>query len=552
MTPVPEQPNATPAPIAQLRQLIERVRSTAGLLHSEPLAEPVDAAAPGLGSLMDRVRAKVSARRAGFVEAQQPPVDVPQFAPDKLALPRAPRGPAGIEMRDEYALDELLSVSDSEFVHNAYRALLRREPDPPGYLHHRSLLDRGEVSRSEMLVGLLRSPEGQQHGVRVRGLSRALLLERIGRWPIVGYVVDVARQLGNLPGTIRRLEAHERRLHRSHEELAATIDALADACETFANGQSDRSAAAFRTTADSLQRMDREKAPQAMGMSLIATVAALRLELSKVAEDGARLASRAAGREELLRIAETALSAVAELDANKENKPTVDHDLDDFYIAFEDAFRGKRSAIKERVAVYLPTVTAVVRKAGGEILDVGCGRGEWLELLKDSGLSARGVDLNRAMVNECRELGLEVVEDDLIAYLADTPSGSLGAITGFHIIEHLPFTRFLTLLDETLRVLKPGGVAIFETPNPENVTVGSCNFWYDPTHERPMPPEPTKRIAELRGFARVEVLRLHPFPFEAHLPKDGDVRDRLVRDRLNHLFYGAQDYSILAYKSEQA
>jgi len=222
-----------------------------------------------------------------------------------------------------------------------------------------------------------------------------------------------------------------------------------------------------------------------------------------------------------------------------------DNQLDRFYLEFEASFRGSREIITERATVYLPVVKAA--KAGTRrrpILDVGCGRGEWLELLKGSGMTARGVDVNAAMTEQCRALGLEVVREDVLDYLRSLEADSLGAVTGMHIIEHLPFRRLITLLDETLRVLRPGGVAIFETPNPENVIVGSCNFWYDPTHQRPLPPASTQRTLELRGFSEVRIMPLHPFPVEAHFPTD----DPGSRDRLNHLFYGPQDYAVVAYK----
>jgi len=188
----------------------------------------------------------------------------------------------------------------------------------------------------------------------------------------------------------------------------------------------------------------------------------------------------------------------------------VDHLLDAMYVTFEDRFRGDRADIKQRVTVYLP----VIEKAGvgapeTPIVDLGCGRGEWLELLKERGFTARGVDLNRIMVNECRERGFEVVESDALRYLREQPDGSLGAVTGMHIIEHLPLNTLVALLDETLRALRPGGVAIFETPNPENLVVGACNFYMDPTHRNPMPPMMTRFLVEARGFVRVEIRRMN-------------------------------------------
>src|SRR5207248_2833536 len=133
---------------------------------------------------------------------------------------------------------------------------------------------------------------------------------------------------------------------------------------------------------------------------------------------------------------------------------------------------------------------------------------EWLELLRDEGLVAEGVDCNRVLLEQCRERGLRVSEGDVIAHLRARPDASLGAVTGFHIIEHLPFPVLVKLLDETVRVLKPGGIAVFETPNPENVLVGSYYFYADPTHRNPIFPPTAQFLAEQRGLSDVRVLTL--------------------------------------------
>ena len=222
-----------------------------------------------------------------------------------------------------------------------------------------------------------------------------------------------------------------------------------------------------------------------------------------------------------------------------------DHLLDAFYVSFEDQFRGTRADIKERATIYLPVID--MAKAGSEtapILDIGCGRGEWLELLKENELHAQGVDVNHVMVSQCEALGLEVINGDAIDYLRTIKSNSLGAVTGMHIIEHIPFKRLIALFDEVLRVLKPGGVAIFETPNPENLIVGACNFYYDPTHLSPLPPEPMRFVMEARGFGSIEIVRLHPN--SDAMIKEGSQQ---VQIAINQIMFGPQDYALVAYKS---
>jgi len=220
------------------------------------------------------------------------------------------------------------------------------------------------------------------------------------------------------------------------------------------------------------------------------------------------------------------------------------HALDALYLMFEDQFRGSRADVRDRLRVYLPVLEGVrAGSPGARVLDVACGRGEWLELLREVGLVARGVDRSRAMIEHCRGLGLEVAEAELIEHLRKLPSGSLGAVTGFHIVEHLPVADLIHLLDETVRVLLPGGVAIFETPNPANVLVATQTFYLDPTHRNPLPSAMLQFLAEARGLCRVEVRELHPHPRSERIR-----RDDAVARRFNEHFYGPRDYAVIGYK----
>jgi SAM-dependent methyltransferase len=182
----------------------------------------------------------------------------------------------------------------------------------------------------------------------------------------------------------------------------------------------------------------------------------------------------------------------------------------DFYIRFENRFRGSRESIKDRVKIYLPIVEPLkTMYPDSPVIDVGCGRGEWLELLKEHGWQAVGVDTNSSMVELCRELGLNAVVGDAVEYLGTVESESVSMVSGFHIAEHLPFDLLVELVNEAHRVLLPGGILILETPNPENYRVGALTFYLDPTHHNPLPPPLIQFLAEDLGFSKSHILRLN-------------------------------------------
>ena len=212
-----------------------------------------------------------------------------------------------------------------------------------------------------------------------------------------------------------------------------------------------------------------------------------------------------------------------------------------FYLAFENRFRGDYFAIQARQAVYLPVIqTTNAGTASCPILDIGSGRGEWLQLLQNNQLEAYGVDSDASMVAACRTLKLNVHFDDAFEHLSSLSEGSLGAITGFHIAEHLPFPILVALFEKALHALQPGGLLILETPNPENLLVGACYFYTDPTHLRPLPPDLLAFVAEYTGFMQVEIMRLHPFPqYDESLAHS---------DRPERFIFGPQDYALIARK----
>lgn len=431
--------------------------------------------------------------------------------------------------RRRYRVHDLMAYHDAVFVSVAYLSILGRQPDPEGFAHYLGRLHAGDA-KAEILGRMRNSEEGRAFGARVQGLALRFLLARVCRLPVIGKLAQILLAVWQLPASQRNqsqfqdyvvsvLGQVQENARAQSERLRAAIDVLgADQAAIFEHfEQLDRRATRHRT----------------------------RMELLRAAASTGR--ARLAALERAFKLQEQTLAETRKTLAAATNPNGDEHLLDEFYAAFESRFRGTREEIKKRQGVYV----SLIQEAGAgapeaPILDLGCGRGEWLELLGEMNLAARGADLNRVFIQENRGRGLDVVEEDVMACLRSLKPSSMGAITSFHLIEHLPFKVLIVLIDEALRVLRPGGVLILETPNPSNLQVGACNFYIDPTHRNPIPSVLASALLELRGFSNVSVKQLHPWP-ESEWISDGSAR---VDAALNRILFGPQDYGVIGWKSK--
>ncbi|MDH5246689.1 MAG: class I SAM-dependent methyltransferase, partial [Betaproteobacteria bacterium] len=226
--------------------------------------------------------------------------------------------------------------------------------------------------------------------------------------------------------------------------------------------------------------------------------------------------------------------------------PASDTDVTRYYLTLESVFRGEPAQIRAQLeADYLDLVARAREEAGdGPCVDLGCGRGEWLDVLRDRGFAARGVDLNPAMAAVAIAAGHEVASGDALAFLRGLADDSVLAISAFHLAEHLDFPTLFRLVAECRRVLKPRGLLILETPNPENIWVATHTFHHDPTHGNPLTPASLEFLVNHHGLETVAVLRLHPYPDAARLPGNDPVSERL-----NAMTCGGQDFAIVAKKT---
>ncbi|HET6974363.1 MAG TPA: methyltransferase domain-containing protein [Pyrinomonadaceae bacterium] len=500
------------------------------------------------------------------------------LAPQISSLPPLKLQPE-LEKRDRYHVNDLLSFHDEVFVRNAYKIILKREPDDSGMAHFLKNLRNGRYSKLDVLSALRFSSEGENVNVQIEGLSRRSVLRKMYRVPVAGYLLRLAVAIARLPVLItnfRRLESHsmaqlERvaahvndavahlsQANRTHFEslqkqlndlkgtVQLQINSLVREQEKFSQVQTVTRQNLSTTQSELSERIDLTTHHAREQDELYAAeLQALRVQVEKQIDD---LIERLQRSRMDLAQQETRLSRLLEGAVLTPSTPAQpwhpeqDHLLDSLYFSLEDVLRGTTEQIKEEVKIYLP----VLGNAGisSEILDVGCGRGEWLQVLREAGLQARGIDTNRILVQQCKELSLDVEEREALEFLGSLPDGSLNAVTAFHFAEHLPLETLVRFLDETGRTLKPGGLIILETPNPENLLVGSCNFYLDPTHKNPIPIPTMKLLLEARGFRCEEVLKLH-----AVSSTKIEVKDQLT-SHLNHFLYGPMNYAVVARKPE--
>jgi SAM-dependent methyltransferase/uncharacterized coiled-coil protein SlyX len=231
------------------------------------------------------------------------------------------------------------------------------------------------------------------------------------------------------------------------------------------------------------------------------------------------------------------------------------------YVGFEDRFRGSESTIRDRLKDYVPYFAGQAN-----VLDVGCGRGEFLDLLRQAGVSAKGLDLNPEMVEVCRSRGLDATAGDARSYLAGLPDESLGGLIAVQVIEHLEPAYLSQMLGLAFDKVRPGGRIVLETINPACWVAFFESFIRDLTHVKPIHPETLQYLLQANGFANVELVYRAPIAPDGKLRKVtprpehfGDTApDSLTElvssfnsnvDRLNDRMFSYQDFAAIATKS---
>lgn len=223
------------------------------------------------------------------------------------------------------------------------------------------------------------------------------------------------------------------------------------------------------------------------------------------------------------------------------------------YVGFENKFRGSEAEIRQRQLDYVNLF-----EGASDVLDLGCGRGEFLALLRDHGIAARGLDINHEMVEACRARGLTVDEGDAVTFLNALPDGSLGGLMAAQVVEHFQPAYLLQFLDVAFHKLRPGATIVLETLNPSCWIAFFDAYIRDITHAWPLHPDTLKYLVVASGFQRVDVTFMSPYPADARLqhcqvPQEvGSLgMASLVHvfnenvNKVNALMFGYQDYAVV-------
>lgn len=222
---------------------------------------------------------------------------------------------------------------------------------------------------------------------------------------------------------------------------------------------------------------------------------------------------------------------------------TADSELDAFYQAFAAEFSETSEHLRERLQQYIPLLRAAGLPEQAQVLDLGCGRGEWLSLLNAHGYQVCGVDRRAAMVAHCQQVGLEAFAADALSNLEARSDASLDAITGFHLIEHLPFEDCVKLMRAAFRVLRPGGLILLETVSPGDDFGSRCNVDLAPTPCPGMSFAVLQFILKYHGFTHIQRIG------HAASHQSSQDTDAAEGSPLNARFYGFMDYAVIGFKA---
>lgn len=416
---------------------------------------------------------------------------------------------------------QLLKYDNEQFVKALYRSLLKREVDEEALLNCCNSIKYDRSYRIDLIYAVMNSQEGKNIGIKVSNIKIKYYLLKLRRSilliPVIGFLLKIIFGIIMLPKRINSLQ-------KSIIDIATNFDNFEKRVTNNVNQK-----------LNDVEKSYKEKFNRALESKddILEEVDNIKVEIKKI-------------------------SMIEEERRESEEKKKNNHILEEqykkeildlFYLRYnEELMVDSRELVMERAEVYLTEIEKYLGnrdKKDLKMIDLGCGEGEFIQLLNKKGYPAYGVDSNSAVVSKMRkeQPRLKIVEDNAIDYLKKIENNSLDFISAIHMVEHLEFFDLIVLLKECLRVLKDDGLLILETPNPQNILISSYYFNLDPTHKKPIPPELLRFFVEEAGLTVENVLLIRPLNFcDYNYEKDNPLRDIVFR------FNMEQAYSIVAVK----
>ena len=464
-----------------------------------------------IDEIMQNVGKEV-AHRGAYDLDKTPTTLAPQPAPQISLEPVI-----GFSQKSIYHRNEFTIYDDLEFVEKAFLGILQRPADETGLSEYVHFLRNGGEKESILII-LLSSDEAKKNAVVVTGLRWHRMLKRLRRiLPNSRYIVH----------KIDKLDRFFAPWNRSNPALGHQLGV--------------QRALNHHAQATSLYL---EQHLQTYSEQAVLQAAQIKQLSMQVQENQSDLATSRGHTHSLLSRLE-GVPPGDKLGPIKSTQLNEQHKFDAFYLAFEDACRGTDEETSSKLHAYLPYIQQVVDQFGPltSAVDIGCGRGEWLDLLRQFNIAAHGVDLNQVMIDHCLVEGHQVEQGDALAWMQQQQPQSQHLVSSFHVVEHIPFNEFYLWFEQFSRFLAPGGMLIIETPNPENVLVGSHTFYHDPTHLNPITPTLLEFTAKFFGLQVLAIERLNPYPESAKVKGYDELTERV-----NGHFCGPQDFGLIAIK----
>lgn len=374
--------------------------------------------------------------------------------------------------------EALQELDDEALVRAAYHYLTGHPIEPERLSHYLTRL-RGGEDRFDLLAAIHLSPEGQRHGAAAPGLRRALLKRKLRRVPVIGRLLALMLEIAGLPGRQQRDNA---RYYRWQNQLALQAILLQQQSNLLEWHQQRWQVLQDQAPEPRLGELERE----------LANVEAQLVQAQRQLDRGEQeLRTR-------LSLLETSPTMPLAPQSAALGVPlALERTLREHFALDDEALRGL-------LGFYLPLIEECPALGQGlPLVELGCGNGLWLASLPQM-IERRGVEADTELVAQASAKGLTIEHGDALRWLSEQPTGSLGALCAFELVDRLDLAQLSSLLDEALRVLAPGGLLLLQALDPAHAS-SACAFWLDPTRQRPSPAPLLEFLCRHKGFAQVAI-----------------------------------------------